>query len=86
MCQSSAPRGSVLAGDHLWSALRGVCLCLYWFDPLVWIMLRAAEGDMERSCDSDVVKGLAPEERARYGQVILDAARTSAHTVKGASS
>lgn len=58
---------------------------VYWFDPLVWIMLRAAEGDMERSCDSDVVKGLAPEERARYGQVILDAART-AHTVKGASS
>ena len=59
---------------------------VYWFDPLVWVMLRAAEGDMERSCDSDVVKGLPQEERARYGQVILDAARTGTHLTKGASS
>ena len=43
-------------------------------------------GYLERSCGGAVVRGLPQEERARYGQVILDAARTSAHTVKGASS
>ena len=23
--------------DHLWTFLRGVCLAVYWFDPLVWV-------------------------------------------------
>lgn len=23
-------------GDPWWSLVRGICLCLYWFDPLVW--------------------------------------------------
>lgn len=47
---------------------------IHWFNPLTWVMLRAAEGDLERCCDSDVVKGLSATDRVRYSQVVLDAA------------
>ena len=58
---------------------------LHWFNPLVWIMLRAAEGDMERACDDDVVKGLSREQRGRYGQTIVDALRQERKTRKEAA-
>ena len=70
-------------------AYKALLLCagaLYWFDPLVWAMLHAAEGDLERCCDQDVVRGLPPEDRERYGQIILDTARGGkAPGQKGAS-
>ena len=65
-----------------------VLLCaalVHWFNPLVWIMLRAAEGDMERACDDDVVKGLSREQRGRYGQTIVDALRQERKTRKEAA-
>ena len=62
--------------DILYKALLLCANLLHWFNPLTWVLLRAAEGDLERCCDDDVVKGLPPEDRARYGQVILDAVRS----------
>lgn len=57
-------------------AYKTLLLCakvVHWCNPLVWLMVRAAEGDMERACDDRVVAGLGPEARARYGQIILAA-------------
>lgn len=48
---------------------------VHWFNPLVWLMLRTAEADLERACDEDVVRGLSWEDRARYGQLLLDVIR-----------
>ena len=62
--------------DILYKILLLCANLLHWFNPLVWVMLRTAEGDLERCCDQDVVKGLEPEDRSRYGQVILDAVRS----------
>jgi beta-lactamase regulating signal transducer with metallopeptidase domain len=50
---------------------------MHWFNPLVYFMVRAAERDMELSCDDAVVKGLDPAARAEYGDVILAALRRS---------
>ena len=25
--------------DHIWSVVRCICLCVYWFNPLVWVFL-----------------------------------------------
>lgn len=35
--------------DPLWSLLRGVCLTVYWFDPLVWLaaVLSREDGELE---------------------------------------
>ena len=64
--------------DLAYKALLLLAAAVHWFNPLVWLMLRAAEGDLERACDDGVVAALPPEARARYGQVILSAARSEA--------
>lgn len=58
-------------GDPLWSLLRGVCLTVYWFDPLVWLAARAAKEDCELSCDELALKALGEEERVPYGRTLL---------------
>lgn len=47
--------------DNLWRALAVITACIHWFNPLVWVMLRAFFRDMELSCDETVLK------RGKYG-------------------
>lgn len=42
--------------DHIWSLVRCVCLCVYWFNPLVWIAAGLAKRDCELACDEAVLK------------------------------
>ena len=57
--------------DNLWAALRGVCLALHWFDPLVWWAAAASRQDGELACDEAALRRLAPEERVAYGRTLL---------------
>lgn len=47
----------------------------HWFNPLVWMMLREAERDIEFSCDAAVVRGADVHSRKRYSQAILSSLR-----------
>lgn len=55
--------------DCLRKLLLIVCLCLYWWNPLVWIMVRLANRDMELACDEAVLRALGPawQEALRAG-------------------
>lgn len=57
--------------DHIWTLLRGVCLAVYWFDPLVWMAASASKTDCELACDEGVLARLGEEERIPYGQTLL---------------
>ena len=57
--------------DSLWSLLRGVCLAVYWFDPLVWWAALASRTDCELACDESVLRRLGEGERIPYGQTLL---------------
>lgn len=57
--------------DPLWSALRCVCLAVYWFDPLVWAAAIVSKADCELACDEGALKRLGDEERIPYGQTLL---------------
>lgn len=57
--------------DPLWSLLRGVCLAIYWFDPLVWIAASASKTDCELACDEGAIRRLGEEERLAYGKTLL---------------
>lgn len=46
---------------------------VHWFNPLVWLMVRAVERDTELACDEGALKYLSPEEHAAYGKTILQA-------------
>lgn len=58
-------------GDTLWSALRGLCLCLYWFDPLVWAAAVLSRRDCELSCDAGAIRCVGEDQRFDYGRTLL---------------
>ena len=59
------------AGDPFWSLLRLGCLCLYWFDPFVWLAALLSRRDCELACDARVLRGLDGQSRAAYGRALL---------------
>ena len=46
---------------------------LYWFNPLMWYMVRLVERDAELACDEEALRRLSPQDYAAYGQTILTA-------------
>lgn len=57
--------------DPLWSLLRGLCLTVYWFDPLVWLAAVLSREDCELACDEGTLRALGADERAAYGKALL---------------
>ena len=66
--------------DHLWSVVRCICLCVYWFHPLVWVAAWFSRRDCELACDEGALKRLGEDERIAYGKTLLDVvSRAAAH-------
>ena len=40
---------------------------IHWFNPMVWLMVHAADRDLELSCDEAVVAGRDEAYREEYG-------------------
>ena len=55
--------------DHIWAVLRGVCLALHWFNPLVWWAAALSRTDAELFCDEDTVRRLGEDARVDYGRM-----------------
>lgn len=52
-----------------------LCACaLHWFNPLVWLLYRAADWDVEACCDAAVVEGRDSVYKRSYGELLLSAA------------
>jgi len=58
-------------GDHIWAALRGVCLAVHWYNPLVWLAAALSRRDCELSCDEGAVRLLGEDRRADYGRTLV---------------
>lgn len=58
-------------GDHIWALLRGLCLVLHWYNPLVWWAASLSKRDAELACDEAAVRRLGEGERADYGRTLL---------------
>lgn len=57
--------------DHRWALVRCLCLCLYWFDPLVWWAAAMSRQDCELACDAGAIRRLGEEERIPYGRTLV---------------
>lgn len=62
----------IARGDHWWKLLGFVCLCLHWYNPLVWLSFVLFGRDTEVACDERVVWGMALEERKAYSMALLN--------------
>ncbi len=59
--------------DNLWRAMAIAVACVRWFNPLVWVMLKALFTDMELSCDEVVLRkgAYGPQQRKAYASALL---------------
>lgn len=57
--------------DHIWAIVRCVCLCVYWFNPLVWVAAWFSRRDCELACDEGALKHLGEDARVDYGKALL---------------
>lgn len=53
-------------------ALLQLVLCVHWFNPLVYRLVRLAQQDCELACDEGVLARLDPAQRLAYGDALLD--------------
>lgn len=58
-------------GDNVWAVLRGVCLALHWYNPLVWWAAELSRRDAELACDEATIRRLGERERAAYGRTLI---------------
>lgn len=58
-------------GDHIFKALFYLTLCVYWFNPLVWVSFYLFVKDMEMSCDEAVMNHMTEDIRAEYSSSLL---------------
>lgn len=63
--------------DSLWSIVRSVCLCVYWFHPLVWFSAVLSKRDCELACDEGTIQRLGESERYYYGKTLICVAAQS---------
>lgn len=58
-------------GDPLWAVVRGVCLAVHWWNPMVWLAAIRSKEDAELACDACAVKRLGEAERMAYGRTLV---------------
>lgn len=70
-------------GDCVWALVRGICLVVWWFDPLVWLAAALSRRDCELACDEATVRSLGEALRYDYGRTLLGMAtvKTGAATL-----
>ena len=73
-------------GDHIWAILRGLCLVIHWYNPLVWWAAVLSQRDAELACDEDTIRALGEEERTEYGSTLIQVTcQKSNHLLRAAT-
>ena len=63
--------------DMLFKLVLLAANAMHWFNPVVYLMLRQADEDIELACDSAATDGLELPERAAYSRTLLPAVQSS---------
>ncbi len=57
--------------DHLWKPLGFVLLCVYWFNPILWLSYVLLCRDIELACDEKVIKDMENADKKAYSEALL---------------
>lgn len=57
-----------------------IVLCMYWFNPLVWIMAFLLNRDIELACDEKVLEKYSHESREKYAWLLIELAEKQTTT------
>lgn len=68
----SHEKAHIKRGDHLWKPLGFLMLCVYWFNPLLWVAYILLCKDIEAACDERVLKEKGADIKKRYSETLLN--------------
>lgn len=57
--------------DALWKLILAGLLCVYWFNPLVWMLFVLANRDMETACDELVLRQFGERAKREYAWTLV---------------
>lgn len=57
--------------DHIWAMLRTLLICIYWFNPFLWLAVTYSKKDAELYCDETVIRLLGEDKRFSYGKMLI---------------
>ena len=60
--------------DNLVRLLAFIIVCLHWFNPFAWLLLKLLYSDIELACDESVLSNCDETERKKYAYTLLSAA------------
>lgn len=58
--------------DNLWRILAIITTCIYWFNPMSWLLLKSFLTNLELACDETVLKKCGEDEKIKYAAVLLN--------------
>lgn len=65
-------RTHIKYADHILKSMGFVLVCVYWFNPLVWVSYFLFCKDIELACDEAVIKDYNEDARKKYAKAIFD--------------
>ena len=65
-------RAHIRRKDHWWKPLGFLLLCVYWFNPLLWVAYVLLCRDIEGACDEKVIREMGLEDRRGYSTALLN--------------
>ncbi len=71
-------RAHLKRGDNWLKIFGCLCLCIHWFNPLMWIAYVLLCRDIETACDEQVVRELSTEDRKLYSSALLSCGKGKA--------
>ena len=57
--------------DHVWKPIGFILLCLYWFNPLLWLAYILLCRDIEKACDEKVIRDMDDESKKGYSETLV---------------
>ena len=60
--------------DNLVRLLAFIIVCLHWFNPFAWLLLKLLYSDIELACDESVLSNCDETERKKYAYTLLSTA------------
>lgn len=58
--------------DHLWKPLGFLILCVYWFNPVIWLAYAILCRDIELACDEKVIREMGVEIKKPYSEALIN--------------
>ncbi len=58
--------------DHIWKPLGFAVLCVYWFNPVIWLAYILLCRDIELACDEKVIREMGMDIKKSYSEALIN--------------